>query len=52
MITLNETQLKELETYLMEIPAKFANPILGYLSKIAQDKKPKEEAKVVDLKED
>jgi hypothetical protein len=51
MVTLTTEQIKELETYLMEIPAKFANPILGYLSKIAQDQKPKE-AKVVDLKED
>jgi hypothetical protein len=40
MITLNETQIMELETYLMEIPAKFANPILGFLGKIAQEQNP------------
>jgi len=35
MIQLSADQIKELETYLMEIPAKFANPILGFLGKIA-----------------
>ena len=42
MITLNEQQVKELEAYLMEIPAKFANPILGYLGKIAQQQNPQQ----------
>jgi hypothetical protein len=37
MVTLTTEQIKELEAYLMEIPAKFANPILGYLGKIAQE---------------
>ena len=37
MINLTTEQIKELEAYLMEIPAKFANPILGYLGKIAQE---------------
>lgn len=45
MITLNEQQIKELEAYLMEIPAKFANPILGYLGKIAQEQNPQTEVK-------
>jgi hypothetical protein len=45
MIQLNETQVKELETYLMEIPAKFANPILGFLGKIAQEQNPQTEVK-------
>ena len=46
MITLNEQQLKDLEAFLLEIPAKFANPILQYLSKIAQEQNPQvEEAK-------
>jgi hypothetical protein len=44
MIQLNETQVKELEAYLMEIPAKFANPILGYLGKIAQEQNPPQES--------
>jgi hypothetical protein len=37
MITLNETQVKELEAYLLEVPAKYANPILGFLGKLAQE---------------
>ena len=45
MLQLNETQIKELEAYLMEIPAKFANPILGYLGKIAQEQNPQSEVK-------
>lgn len=43
MITLTAEQIKELEAYLMEIPAKFANPILGYLGKIAQEQNPQTE---------
>jgi hypothetical protein len=44
MITINQDQIKELEAYLMEIPAKFANPILGYLGKIAQEQNPPQES--------
>ncbi len=40
MINLTTEQIKELEAYLMEIPAKFANPILGFLGKIAQEQNP------------
>ena len=48
MIQLNETNIKELEAYLLEIPAKFANPILQFLGKIAQEQNPLvEEAKEV-----
>ena len=43
MIQLSADQIKELETYLMEIPAKFANPILGFLGKIAQEQNPQTE---------
>ena len=47
MIQLSETNIKELEAYLLEIPAKFANPILQFLGKIAQEQNPQvEEAKV------
>lgn len=47
MINLSETNIKELKAYLLEIPAKFANPILQFLSKIAQEQNPPvEEAKV------
>jgi hypothetical protein len=45
MIQLSADQIKELETYLMEIPAKFANPILGFLGKIAQEQNPPTEVK-------
>ena len=47
MITINEQQLKDLEAFLVEMPAKFANPILQFLSKIAQEQNPPvEEAKL------
>ncbi len=42
MIQLNEQQIKELEAYLLEIPAKFANPILQFLGKLAQEQNPQE----------
>jgi hypothetical protein len=42
MIQLDEKQLKDIETYLMEIPAKFANPILGYLASIVKEQVPQE----------
>ena len=47
---LNETQLKELEAYLLELPAKYANPIFQFLGNIAKEQgiptseTPKEEA--------
>jgi hypothetical protein len=34
---LNENQLKELEAYLLELPAKFANPIFQFLGNIAKE---------------
>ena len=34
---LNETQLKELEAYLLELPAKYANPIFQFLGTIAKE---------------
>jgi hypothetical protein len=43
MIQLNETQVKELEAYLLEVPAKYANPILGFLGKLAQEQNPPQE---------
>jgi hypothetical protein len=45
MITLNETQVKELEAFLLEIPAKYANPIFQFLGKVSQENEPKEEVK-------
>jgi len=44
MIQLNETQVKELEAYLLEVPAKYANPILGFLGKLAQEQNPPQES--------
>lgn len=37
MLTLNEQQLKDLEVYLLEIPAKYCNPILNFLAKIKEE---------------
>ena len=45
-MTLSQENLKELEAYLLEIPAKFANPVLQFLGKIAQEQAPKEETSV------
>jgi hypothetical protein len=45
MIQLSAEQIKELETYLMEIPAKFANPILGFLGKLNAEQNPPQEVK-------
>ena len=43
MITLSEKHLQDLEAYLNEIPAKFANPILGYLGNIVKEQNPQAE---------
>jgi hypothetical protein len=40
MITLNETQLKELEAYINQIPTAYGLPLLQFLGKIAQDQNP------------
>lgn len=45
MITLTTEQVKELEAYLLEVPAKYANPILGFLGKLAQEQNPPQEVK-------
>lgn len=37
MLQLNESQIKELEAYLLELPAKFANPIFQFLGNIAKE---------------
>jgi hypothetical protein len=37
MITLNETQVKELEAFIQEMPTKFGLPLLNFLNKIAQE---------------
>lgn len=45
MIQLTEAQVKELEAYLLEVPAKYANPILSFLGKLAQEQNPQTEVK-------
>jgi hypothetical protein len=42
MITLNETQVKELEAFIQEMPTKFGVPLLNFLSKIAQEQSAKD----------
>ena len=37
MLQLNENQIKELEAFLLEIPAKYANPIFQFLGNIAKE---------------
>ena len=39
MITLDETQVKELEAFIQEMPTKFGLPLLNFLTKIAQEQK-------------
>ena len=45
MIQLTEQNLKELETFINEIPTKYGIPLLEFFAKLAQEQKPKEEAK-------
>jgi hypothetical protein len=40
MITLNDENLKALESYLLEVPFKYANPILQLLAKLSQEQNP------------
>lgn len=40
MINLNEENLKALESYLLEVPFKYANPILQLLGKLNQEQNP------------
>ena len=49
MINLNEENLKALESYLLEVPFKYANPILQLLGKLNQEQNPQApEAEVVE----
>jgi hypothetical protein len=45
MITINETQLKELEAYINQIPTAYGLPLLQFLGKIAQEQNPPQEVK-------
>ena len=40
MLQLNETQLKELEAYINQIPTAYGLPLLQFLGKIAQEQNP------------
>ena len=49
MITLNDENLKALEAYLLDVPFKYANPILQLLGKLNQEQNPQTaEAEVVE----
>jgi hypothetical protein len=49
MITLSKEQVQQLENFLLELPAKFANPIFNFLSQVAKEQGVQEEA--TELKE-
>jgi len=52
MITINEQQLKDLEAFINSIPTAYGLPLLQFLGKLNAEQNPKEDAKVVNLKED
>jgi hypothetical protein len=45
MITLSEQNLKDLETFINEMPTKYGLPLLEFFAKLAQEQKPKEKVK-------
>ena len=45
MLQLNETQVKELEAYINQIPTAYGLPLLQFLGKIAQEQNPPTEVK-------
>jgi hypothetical protein len=42
MITLNETQVKELEQFINTIPTAYGLPLLQFLGKLAQEQNPQQ----------
>lgn len=40
MITLNETQVKELEAFIQEMPTKFGVPLINFLNNIVKEQNP------------
>jgi hypothetical protein len=52
MITINEQQLKDLESFINTIPTAYGLPLLQFLGKLNAEQNPQEDAKVVNLKED
>jgi hypothetical protein len=45
MLTLTETQVKELEAFIQTIPTAYGLPLLQFLGKIAQEQNPPQEVK-------
>jgi hypothetical protein len=45
MITINETQIKELEAFINTIPTAYGLPLLQFLGKLAQEQNPPQEVK-------
>jgi hypothetical protein len=43
MITINEQQLKDLETFINQIPTAYGLPLLQFLGKLVEEQKPKKE---------
>jgi len=43
MITLTKEQLQQLENFLLELPAKYANPIFSFLGQLAKEQGIQEE---------
>jgi len=50
MLQLTKEQVQQLENFLLEIPAKYANPIFSFLGQIAKEQGVQDEA--TELKED
>ena len=42
MIHLTEENLKELETFINDIPTKYGLPLLNFFNKLSQEQKPEE----------
>jgi hypothetical protein len=47
MITLSEEKLKELDSFIQEMPTKFGLPLIQFINKIIEEQKEVEEAEVV-----
>ena len=46
MLNLNQEQLQQLEQFLIDVPFKYANPVLQFLGKLVQEQNPQtDEAK-------
>ena len=43
MLQLNQEQLQQLEQFLIDVPFKYANPVLTFLAKLVQEQNPQTE---------